>query len=338
MKKRTKSQREGDVSRPRKSDPEIIRTKEEEKTPVAGDESREAGAVSIVPAEPAPVSRYDPLKAYIRKVRETPELSKEQELDLARRYRDLRDADAARQLVIANLALVVKIALMFRRAVANALDLIQEGNIGLLQAVERFDPEMGVRFPTYAAWWVKAYILKYLLDNARMVRVGTTNARRKLIYNLQKEKARLDAMGFSTGPKLLAEHFGVSEQDVIDVQATLEAGDVPLDAPIAEGEEKSRITLLPDPGESIEERVARSQLQELVNRKISKFSKTLNEKDRAILDLRLIAEEPATLQQIGDRFSVTREAIRQAEERLLRRLKDYLRDELGRDVLLQFRR
>ena len=106
--------------------------------------------------------------------------------------------------------LVVRIALSFRRAARNLLDLIQEGNIGLLQAIQRFDPELGVRLPTYAAWWIRAYMVKFLLDNVRLVRVGTTNARRKLLRNLRKEKARLEAAGFEVGPKLLAEHFGVS--------------------------------------------------------------------------------------------------------------------------------
>ena len=287
----------------------------------------------------AAITRYDPLGGYIREVRAIPGLTREEEQALARRYRDRKDADAARRLVVANLSLVVKIALMFRRAVANALDLIQEGNLGLLQAVEKFDPEMGVRFTTYAAWWVKAYILKYLLDNARMVRVGTTNARRKLIYNLQREKARLDALGIGTGPKLLAERFGVSEEDVRDVQATLEAGEVALDAPIAGGEDgTSRITLLADPDASVEEQVARRELQQLLEGKIRQFSSRLGERDRDILENRLLSEDPQTLQAIGEKFSVTREAVRLTEERVIRQLKDFLRAELGEDVLLQIRR
>jgi RNA polymerase sigma-32 factor len=320
--------REGGAPAPEVLDAEIVEPEPAELlTPL------EAGDAGL------PAFRYDALGAYIREVRKTPPLSREEEQHLARRYREFRDKEAARRLVLANLSLVVKIALMLRRAVANALDLIQEGNLGLLQALEKFDPDIGVRFPTYASWWVKAYILKYLLDNARVVRVGTTNARRKLIYNLQKEKARLDAMGITAGPKLLAEHFGVSEQDVVDVQAALEAGDFALDAPITDGEGgKSRVTLLPDPGASIEEQVARRQLQQLLSDKIARFAATLNERERAILEKRLLAEQPATLQEIGDRFSVTREAVRLTEERLLRRLKEYLRGELGEDLLMQVRR
>ena len=285
------------------------------------------------------VARFDPLGSYIRQVRGIPALTREEEQALARRYRDEKDQDAARRLVVANLSLVVKIALMFRRAIANALDLIQEGNLGLLQAVEKFDPDMGVRFTTYAAWWVKAYILKYLLDNARLVRVGTTNARRKLIYNLQREKARLDALGIAAGPKLLAERFGVSEEDVRDVQATLEAPEIALDAPIGDAEDgKSRMTLLADPGESVEEVVARRELQQTLEEKIRAFASTLSERDRYILENRLLSEDPLTLQAIGEKFSVTREAVRLSEERVIRQLKDYLRTELGEDVLLQVRR
>src|SRR5262245_5340047 len=197
---------------------------------------------------------YDPLTAYLRRVRAIPELSREEEQDLARRYRASGDSDAARTLIVGNLSLVVRIALTFRRAIANALDLIQEGNIGLIQAVEKFDPDVGVRFSTYAAWWIKAYILKYLLDNARMVRVGTTNARRKLIYNLKREKARLDALGFSTGPRQLAEQFGVPEQDVVAVEAALSGGDVPLDAPIAgEDDGRTRGSIIPSDDVAVDE-------------------------------------------------------------------------------------
>ena len=157
---------------------------------------------------------------------------------------------------------------------------------GLLAAIERFDPDLGVRLPTYAAWWVRAYMVKFLLDNVRLVRVGTTNARRKLLRNLRKEKQRLESQGFEVGPKLLAEHFGVSEDDVTDVQAALDSRDVSLDEPLAGDGDRVRGDLLADEDHpDVEETVARNELQKPRPRQaIARFRKDLNERDQAILD------------------------------------------------------
>jgi len=174
--------------------------------------------------------RVDPLARYLAEIRRYPALDRDEEVRLARAYRERGDREAAARMITSNLILVVHIARTFRRAVSNTLDLIQEGNVGLIQALERFDPDVGVRFSTYAGWWIKAYILKYLLDNARMVRVGTTNARRRLLYNLRRERRRLEAVGIAPGPKLLAERFGVSEKDVVDVERSLSGADLSLDA------------------------------------------------------------------------------------------------------------
>ncbi len=171
----------------------------------------------------------DPFRRYLAEIRAYPPLDREEERKLARRYRDTGDREALFRLVPANLMLVVRVSYSVRRAARNMLDLVQEGNLGLLQATERFDPELGVRLPTYAAWWVRAYMVKFLLDNVRLVRVGTTNARRKLLRKLRKEKQRLEEQGYEVGPKLLAEHFGESETDVTDVQQAIESRDVSLD-------------------------------------------------------------------------------------------------------------
>jgi RNA polymerase sigma-32 factor len=227
--------------------------------------------------------------------------------------------------------LVVHVALSFRRAARNLLDLVQEGNIGLLQAIERFDPEIGVRLPTYAAWWVRAYMVKFLLDNVRLVRVGTTNARRKLLRNLHKEKQKLESMGFEVEPKLLAEHFDVSEQDVIDVQAALDSRDVSIDAPVG-GEEGGRALAeaLPDPREEGQDaQVARQELQQRAEQALARFRRDLNERELAILDQRILSDSPLTLQALGDRFGTSREAVRQAEGRLMAKLRTFLKDELG---------
>ena len=228
-------------------DPEVLADPLDDETK---DDSSHAAGHSADPADPAGPSTslattsksglapFDPFRRYMSEIRKYPPLTREEERKLARRYRETGDREALFRLITANLLLVVRIALSFRRALKNLLDLVQEGNVGLLQAIERFDPEMGVRLPTYAAYWVRAYMVKFLLDNVRLVRVGTTNARRKLLRNLHQEKRKLQEMGFDVGPKLLAEHFGVSEQDVVDVQAALESRDVSLDAPV--GEDGSR--------------------------------------------------------------------------------------------------
>jgi RNA polymerase sigma-32 factor len=248
---------------------------------------------------------------------------------LARRYRATGDREALFRLVTSNLMQVVRVALSFRRAARNLLDLVQEGNLGLLAAIERFDPEMNVRLPTYAAWWIRAYIVKFLLDNVRLVRVGTTNARRKLLRNLRQEKSRLEAAGIEVGPKMLADHFNVSEADVLDVERALHAHDVSLDAPIGENGEHSRGDLLAASGPTVEEDVARRDLQDRVKAAIGRFRQGLGDRERAILDERLLADEPVTLQVIGDRFGTTREAVRQAEARLMAKLKEHLMAEIG---------
>jgi RNA polymerase sigma-32 factor len=287
-----------------------------------------------VPAEPLPRDRAlapaDPFRRYLAEVGKYPSLSREEEQELARRYRDTGDREALFRLVTANLMLVVRVALSFRRAARNLLDLVQEGNVGLLQAIDRFDPEVGVRLPTYATWWVRAYMLKFLLDNVRLVRVGTTNARRRLLHNLREEKRRLEEQGFEVGPKLLAERFGVSEEDVREVGNALAAHDVSLDAPLSgEDDERSHGDLLASGAPDAEQELARRELQERTQAALARFRADLGERDRALLDERILSEEPLTLQAIGDRFGTTREAVRQAEARLMGRLRSFLQEELG---------
>jgi RNA polymerase sigma-32 factor len=307
-------------------DPEVLAD------PLEGAEDNKQVEAEVVPLDTGQsLAKVDPFRRYLAEVRRCPLLTREEERDLARRYRDTGDREALFRLVTANLMMVVQVARSFRRAARNLLDLIQEGNIGLLQAIERFDPEIGVRLPTYAGWWVRAYMVKFLLDNVRLVRVGTTNARRKLLRNLNKEKARLEAQGFEVGPKLLADHFGVSEADVHDVQQALSGRDVSLDAPIGDDETRSREEVFAAPGDepSVEEEVARRELQERAQEAIGRFREDLSDRERTILDERVLSEDPRTLQALGDRFGTTREAVRQAEARLVKRLKEFLLEELG---------
>lgn len=298
----------------------------------SGPSAGAAGPASraLVPAGDRGLAPYDPFRRYMAEISKYPPLDREEEQRLARLFRDTGDRDALFRLITANLMLVVRVALSFRRAARNLLDLVQEGNIGLLQAIQRFDPELGVRLPTYAAWWIRAYMVKFLLDNVRLVRVGTTNARRKLLRHLRKEKARLEREGFEVGPKLLAERFGVSETDVRDVEAALESRDVSIDAPVPGDDRRPRSDLLADERTpDLEESVARRELQQRVEEALSRFRRDLNERDRALLDERILSDSPATLQALGDRFGTSREAVRQAEVRLMERVKRFLTDELG---------
>ena len=269
----------------------------------------------------------DPLQAYINEVKQYRELTAEEEYTLAIKYWKEGDADAAYKLVTSNLMLVVRIVMKFKREFQNLLDLIQEGNTGLMQAVKKFDPAKGVRLPAYATWWIKAYILKYIMDNWRMVKVGTTNTRRKLLYNLQKEKDRLLAEGFSPTPKLLAAHFDVSPEEIVEVDKSLGASDVSLHSPAGDNEQSALIDILPEPEGKAEDDIIKTLFHSDLRKRILTFRSDLKKSDRDILENRIMSNNPATLQVIADRSGITREAVRQAEQRLFNKLKSFIKKE-----------
>ena len=281
------------------------------------------------------ITREDPLGAYMRDVQRYRLLSPDEEHDLAVRYVEKGDIDAARRLVTSNLRLVVKIAYDYRRAYKNLLDLIQEGNIGLMQAVKKYDPYKGVRLSSYAAWWIRAYILRYILNTHRMVKLGTTQAQRKLFFNLKKEKARLAAMGIEPTPEVIAERLDVSTEDVVQMDHRLSAGDASLDVPVGsdEGRSVARVELLPAASERADETLAAGQLGAMFSEKIHAFGTNLTGKEKVIFDERLIAEDPKTLQELGNGFGVSRERVRQIEKRLLQKLRTYLTSELGDGIV-----
>lgn len=278
------------------------------------------------------ISPTDPLRKYLEEVRRYPLLAPEEEFQLAIRLRDQGDLNAAKTLVSANLRLVVKIALEYRSVYSNLLDLIQEGNIGLMKAVSKFDPTKGARLGYYASWWIRSYILKYLLDNFRLVRVGTTQAQKKLFYHLLREKERLEAQGLLAGPKLLAERLDVREQDVIEMEQRLSSrgAELSLDAPVdSESGRTSHMDQLVDEQEGADEAFARHQLLKLLEGKLPAFQKTLSEKELRILNDRLLAEEPKTLQEVADHYGLTRERARQIEAKVIEKLREFLRPSLG---------
>ena len=295
-------------------------------------ESSKSDALS---ASSSSLSRRDPLAVYMRDVQRYPLLSKEEEHDLAVRFFEDEDLDAAKRLVTSNLRLVVKIAYDYRQAYKNILDLVQEGNIGLMQAVKKYDPYKGVKLSSYAAWWIRAYILRYILNNHRLVKVGTTQAQRKLFFNLQKEKARLSAMGIEPTAEVIAENLNVPERDVISMDMRLAAGDASLDAPVgtSDGRSVARVELLPSQDVRVDDTLAEAQVEDQFSEKIHEFGATLEGKEKKIFDDRLISDEPKTLQVLGDGFGVSRERVRQIEKRLLKKMKAYLQDELGDTVV-----
>jgi len=280
--------------------------------------------------EAVEITRYDPLRAYLVEIGKFSPLSREEEHKLAKDYHQTGDRETAYRLVTSNLKLVVKIAMIYHKVYRNILDLIQEGNLGLIQAVSRFDPERGTRLPTYAAWWIKAYILKFLLDNTRMVKIGTTNARRKILMNLNKEKRELEAKGIAPTSRLLAENLGVDEKELREVEQGMTGADISLDAPVGNADGDTHyIDTLRLMEQSVDEKIAQGEFRELLEKRFADFSKTLSDRDREILSRRLIAENPETLQEIADRYGISREAIRVAEKKLVAKLKNYMIESFG---------
>jgi RNA polymerase sigma-32 factor len=283
------------------------------------------------PAEDRSVVPADPLQRYLAEIRRIPLLSREEEHALAVRWKEQGDRDAAVRLVTANLRLVVMIARDYQRAVHNLLDLVQEGNIGLLEAIKSFDPYRGVRFPSYAVWWVRAYVIRYVMNNFRLVKVGTTQAQRKLFFNLQKERARLEREGFSPSPKLIAQELGVKEREVVEMQQRLAGRDLSVDAPVEDGDGATMLDFMAGPTQTAEA-VATEEYHQLVRRTMAEFKQTLSGKDLVIYERRLEAlmrdEDPDTLQTIGDEYGITRERVRQLEARLKKRLGAFLRERI----------
>ena len=296
---------------------------------ISGLEGLEAAPLPRASSERS-LARADPMAAYMAEVRRHRLLTREEEDALARRYRATGDLEAAAHLVSANLRLVVKLAHEYHRNPLSLLDLIQEGNIGLMQAVKKFDPGRGVKLSTYAAWWIRAYILRYIMDNWKMVKLGTTEAQRKLFFKLRQEQQRLLQQGYEPSPKLLAERLNVTEQDVVEMDQRLGPDEVSIDAPVGEDGDTTRgERLLPSSGiQAADERLASEELKQLFRQKLETFGKTLEGKEKYIFEKRLTAEEPMTLQDIGTHFGVSRERARQIEAALVGRMRDYVKSEM----------
>jgi RNA polymerase sigma-32 factor len=252
--------------------------------------------------------KFDPLQRYLAEISNYSLLTREQEREFGIRVYEYGDKEAAYALVTSNLRLVVKIALEFQRIwMQNLLDLIQEGNIGLMQAVKKFNPYKNVKFSYYSSFWIKAYILKFIMDNWRLVKIGTTQGQRKLFFKLKKEKEKLLKEGFDPKPKLLSERLGVSEKEIVDMDQRLDGWDVSLDAPVKDDSDTEQIDFLNMESESIEEKVAKKEMDTLLHQKITEFRDKLTPRELEIFDNRIFSDSPVTLQKIGDSYGISRE-------------------------------
>jgi len=327
-------------------EPEVVLDEEPppEKPELAADDALSTYDPELKPDAPAaggevlpvPVDEHstalvpqDPVSQYMSEIRRYPILTREQEHELAVKLVEDGDTDAAYKLVTSNLRLVVMIAREYQRAFHNLLDLVQEGNVGLMEAVQKFDPYRGVRLPSYAVWWIRAYIIRYVMNNFRMVKVGTTQAQRRLFFNLKKEKARLEAAGFTPTPGVIAKNLGVKESEVIEMDGRMGAGaEVSADAPVSPEGDTAVIDLISYDGVTAEDQFADRELYSMVRDKLAEFGADLDGREKDIFDERLMSEDPVTLQELGGRYGVSRERVRQIEEVLKRKLREYLVEEI----------
>jgi RNA polymerase sigma-32 factor len=290
------------------------------------DEGSEEEAALPVLRPSSALTPTDPLLAYLAELRKYSVLDPEEQHRLAIQFKETGDLAIAKKLVTTNLRLVVKIALEYRSAYSNVLDLIQEGNVGLMKAVSNYDPYKGTRLSYYASWWIRSYILKFLLDNFRLVKVGTTQAQKKLFYNLVRERDRLEAQGIQAGTKLLADQLNVKEKEVQEMSLRLSSrgGETSIDQPAGDGEDRSPRDSLVDPAMPVDEALAQRQLQGILADHIGSFVQSLNEKERIIFQERMMSEDPKTLQEVADQFGITRERARQIESKVVEKLRKHM--------------
>ena len=269
------------------------------------------------------------LHRYLQEISQYKLLTREETDELAIRFHETGDPEAAYRLVSSNLRLVVKVAMDFQKYwMQNFMDLIQEGNVGLVQATKKFDPYRGVKLSYYAAYWIRAYILKFIMDNWRLVKIGTTQAQRKLFFSLNKEKKILESQGFAPEPKLLAQRLNVKEKEVIEMSQRMDGWDVSLEAPAHSDSDDEQKSFLPSCGPSIESIIAGREIKEKLSVLLAALEGRLNDKEKMILNGRLLTDDPQTLQTIADHFGISRERVRQIEVNLLHKMKKFIEAEL----------
>ncbi len=272
------------------------------------------------------------LQTYLIQINQFPLLTPEEEFDLAVRYRKYNDISAAHKLITSNLRFVVKVALEYKSYGVKLLDLIQEGNIGLMMAVKKFDPFKGNRFISYAIWWIRAYIQNFIIKTWSLVKIGTTQAQKKLFYKIGKVRKALET-GSENERKyeLLAKDLDVSKEHIMEMEQRMASRDLSLDAPFDEKKELTHLDLLQEESPNQEERLAQEQEREVREQEVHRALQKLNEKETFIIKNRIMSDEPLTLQDIGNRLNLSRERVRQIESEALKKLKK----EIGSRLQLQ---
>lgn len=293
----------------------------------------------ILPEPPKHLVTYrDPVRRFVEEARRNARLDENEERELGKAARDKGDLDAARRLVVHNLRLVVAIAYQYRQAWLNVLDLFQEGSVGLMEAVRRWDPDVGTRFGTYAAYWIRAYVLRFLMTNARLIHVGNTRAGRKLFFRLERERQKLLAAGFDPTPKLLAAKLDVDEADVIEVSGHLASREVSIE-PRPDDEGVSLSERLSKREASPEDLAARSELAAAVRRLMDDFEGKLpDDRERAVWREHLAnpGNEPVALAALGERYGVSKQRMGQIAEKLKKQFRERVVAELGHDIQMSW--
>ena len=262
------------------------------------------------------------LEIYIAQINRYPILSADEEFRYAVKFKKYNDMDAAEMLVVSNLRFVVKIAHEYRNYGVKLADLIQEGNIGLMHAVKKFDPYKGYRLISYAVWWIRAYIQNFIIKSWSLVKIGTTQAQRKLFFKLGQTKKKLEALS-QKNPEFgeIAESLGVKETEIAEMDQRLTYRDLSLDSYISSEGETSHLDNLPYEGEDQETSLIKKEEMEIVKRNIAGALTNLNERESYIVRHRIMTDNPKTLQEIGNKYKITRERARQIEKQALKKLR-----------------
>ena len=272
------------------------------------------------------------LESYLTQINQFPLLTQEEEFKLATRYRKDNDVEAAQKLITSNLRFVVKVAFEYKSYEVKLLDLIQEGNIGLMMAVKKFDPYKGYRFISYAIWWIRAYIQNFIIKTWSLVKIGTTQAQKKLFYKIGKVRKALESDPDNDKKyDVLADDLDVAKEEIMEMEQRMSARDLSLDAPFDEDHELTPLDLLQDGSVNQEEALIVEQEKKILETEVVDAMKRLNEKEAFIIKNRIMAESPLTLQEIGDHLRLSRERVRQIESEALKKL----RKEMGPSISLQ---